>query len=153
MERHSHLTNQALVMASLNSYDNLGRVVFMQHYTGVSFAMYTSAFDAAGRMTSSGRTTAGAMPASESVSYVHDATGRCPDHSSRPHRRIIESAFICGHFPASYVSISAVSLGLAQRKRVFDLAHGRLVAKHRPRRHAPALGKRRHRVFLAMLLQ
>ena len=75
MERHSHLTNQALVMASLNSYDNLGRVVFMQHYTGVSFAMYTSAFDAAGRMTSSGRTTAGAMPASESVSYVHDATG------------------------------------------------------------------------------
>jgi hypothetical protein len=38
--------------------------------------MYTSAFDAAGRMTSSGRTTAGAMPASESVSYVHDATGQ-----------------------------------------------------------------------------
>jgi hypothetical protein len=50
-------------MASLNSYDNLGRAVFMQHYTGVSFAMYTSAFDAAGRMTSSGRTTAGGMPA------------------------------------------------------------------------------------------
>ena len=73
-------------MSSLNSYDLLGRPVFMQHYTpGVSFAMYTSAFDAAGRMTTSGRTTAGGMPASESVSYVHDATGRCPDHSSRPH--------------------------------------------------------------------
>jgi hypothetical protein len=84
MERHSHLTNQALVMSSLNSYDLLGRPVFMQHYTGVSLAMYTSAFDAAGRITSSGRTTAGAMPASESVSYVHDATGRCPDHSGRP---------------------------------------------------------------------
>ena len=77
MERHSHLTNPALVMASLNSYDNLGRAVFMQHYTpSLSFAMYTSAFDAAGRMTASGRTTAGGMPANESVSYVHDATGQ-----------------------------------------------------------------------------
>jgi hypothetical protein len=48
MERHSHLTNSALVMSSSNSCDLLGRAVFMQHYTGVSFAMYTSAFDAAG---------------------------------------------------------------------------------------------------------
>lgn len=75
--RHSHLLSQAPVMETAYGRDNLGRMTSMVHRNSpTNFAIYLSSYDAANRLTTSSRSTAGSTPGSESVSYNHDNIGQ-----------------------------------------------------------------------------